>query len=140
MPQRGYTMGFLDEIGNINANAASPNTQPQVANGLIEALQEHPGGVGGLLESLRQHGLGEHVDAWTSGDHKPVDPQQVQQALGPSGLIERTAQRAGVSPQIAAMAISTLLPMVIRHFAPNGQAAPQSQIGSLAGGLLSKLL
>jgi hypothetical protein len=30
--------------------------------------------------------------------------------------------------------------MVIRHFAPGGQPAPQSQIGNLASGLLGKLL
>ena len=132
-------MGLLDEIGNLGGQNAE-SAQPQVATGLVQALQEHPGGIGGLLATLRERGLGQHVDAWTSGQSMPADPQQVQQALGPSGLIERTAERAGVSPQIAAIAMSTLLPMVIRHFAPGGQPAAQSQIGSLAGGLLSKLL
>jgi uncharacterized protein YidB (DUF937 family) len=135
-------MGLLDEIGNLTGatSGESAAANPQVANGMVQALQEHPGGVGGVLDALRQNGLGQHVDAWTSGQQQPANPQQVQQALGPSGFIDRVAQHAGVSPQIATMAVTALLPMVIRHFAPGGQPAPQSQIGSLAGGLLSKLL
>jgi uncharacterized protein YidB (DUF937 family) len=107
---------------------------------VVQALQEHPGGIGGLLDALRQNGMGQHVDAWTQGQPQPANPEQVQQALGPSGLIDRVAQKAGVSPQVATMAMTALLPIIIRHFAPGGQPAPQSQIGNLAGGLLSKLL
>jgi uncharacterized protein YidB (DUF937 family) len=135
-------MGLLDKLGSLTGNAQGQSTQaaePKVANGFIQALQEHPGGIGALLGTLREHGMGQHVDAWTSGQQQPADPQKVQQALGPTGLIDRTAQHAGVSHQVAAMAISTLLPMVIRHFAPGGRPAPQSEIGNLASGLLSKL-
>lgn len=135
-------MGLLDEIGNLTGatSGESAAANPQVANGVVQAVQEHPGGMGSILDALRQNGLGQHVDAWTSGQQQPANPQQVQQALGPSGFIDRVAQHAGVSPQVATMAVTALLPMVIRHFAPGGQPAPQSQMGSLASGLLSKLL
>jgi hypothetical protein len=36
------------------------------------------------------------------------------------------------------MALATVLPMVIQHFAPNGQATPTSSMGSMAEKLLSK--
>lgn len=135
-------MGLLDEIGNLTGATSdqSAAANPQVPNGVVQALQEHPGGIGGLLDALRQNGLGQHVDAWTQGQQQPANPQQVQQALGPTGLIDRVAQQAGISPQVATMAMTALLPMIIRHFAPGGQPAPQSQIGSLASGLLGKLL
>lgn len=135
-------MGLLDEIGNLTGATSGEGAaaNPQVANGVVQALQEHPGGIGGLLDALRQNGMGQHVDAWTQGQQQPANPQQVQQALGPSGLIDRVAQKAGVSPQVATMAMTALLPMIIHHFAPGGQPAPQSQIGNLASGLLSKLL
>ena len=58
--------------------------------------------------------------------------------LGGSGLIEKTAAKVGVSPAIVSAALATVLPMVIQHFAPNGQATPatgmtgmQSQINGL---------
>lgn len=135
-------MGLLDEIGNLTgaASGQSAAANPQVANGIVQAIQEHPGGMGSILGALRQNGLGQHVDQWTSGNQQPADPQQVQQALGPSGLINSAAQKAGVSHEVVTMAITALLPIIIRHFAPGGQPAPQSQIGSLAGGLLGKLL
>jgi len=135
-------MGLLDEIGNLTGatSGQSAAADPQVASGVVQALQEHPGGIGGLLDALRQNGMGQHIDAWTQGQQQPANPQQVQEALGPTGLIDRAAQKAGVSPQVATMAVTALLPILIRHFAPGGQPAPQSQIGTLASGLLSKLL
>lgn len=135
-------MGLLDEIGNLTGatSGESAAANPQVASGVVQALQEHPGGIGGLLDALRQHGMGQHIDAWSSGQQQPANPQQVQQALGPTGLIDRVAQKAGISPQVATMAVTALLPMIIRNFAPGGQPAPQSQMGNLAVGLLSKLL
>jgi len=135
-------MGLLDEIGNLTGatSGQSAAADPQVASGVVQALQEHPGGIGGLLDALRQNGMGQHIDAWTQGQQQPANPQQVQEALGPTGLIDRAAQKAGVSPQVATMAATALLPIIIRHFAPGGQPAPQSQIGNLASGLLSKLL
>ena len=135
-------MGILDEVEKIAAakSAGGAASTPQVANGLVQAIQQHPGGVGSILSALRENGMSQHVDNWTAGGEQPADPQQVQQALGPSGLIERTAQNAGVSSQVASAAIAALLPMVIQHFAPGGEPAPQSQIGGLASGLLSRLL
>ena len=135
-------MGLLDEIANLTGatSGQSAAADPQVASGVVQALQEHPGGIGGLLDALRQNGMGQHIDAWTQGQQQPANPQQVQEALGPTGLIDRAAQKAGVSPQVATMAVTALLPIIIRHFAPGGQPAPQSQIGNLASGLLSKLL
>jgi uncharacterized protein YidB (DUF937 family) len=135
-------MGLLDEIGNLTGatSGESAAQNPQVASGVVQAVQEHPGGISGILDALRQNGMRQHVDAWTQGQQQPANPQQVQQALGPSGLIDRVAEKAGISPQVATMAMTALLPVIIRHFAPGGQPVPQSQIGSLASGLLSKLL
>ena len=43
-------------------------------------------------------------------------PDQVHQGLAGSGLVERVAEKAGVSPQVAEIAMATILPMVISHF------------------------
>jgi uncharacterized protein YidB (DUF937 family) len=45
-----------------------------------------------------------------------------------------------VSPQVAQEALTTVLPMVLAHVAPNGQAAQPGDLGSLAGSLLQKFL
>lgn len=138
-------MGLLDDIGRVagefGGNAPQANAaQPQVASGFLQALEQHPGGIASVLGALRQNGLGEHVDAWTQGQHKPVAPQQVEQALGGTGLIDRTAQNAGVSHEVVAAALSTLLPIILRHLAPGGQPAQQQNYGGLAQQILGKLL
>lgn len=130
-------MGFMNAIGALGGQGGQ---QAGVAGGLMQALEQHPGGIGGLLNAIRSNGMDEHVNAWTSGQQTSATPEQVDQAVGGTGLIERTAQHAGVSPAVVTMAMTTLLPMVVQHFAPNGSAAPQSQFGGLAQQLLGKLL
>jgi uncharacterized protein YidB (DUF937 family) len=50
-------------------------------------------------------------------------------------LIDTVAAKVGVSPQVAQVAMATVLPMVMAHFAQNG-CAPNSNVLS---GMLSKL-
>lgn len=133
-------MGFLDQIGSMAGQFSQGGDQAKVAGGLMQALEQHPGGVQGMIDSFKQNGMGEHVNAMASGEQQTATPEQVQQGLGGTGLIERTAQHAGVSPQIVAMAMTTILPMVIQHFAPNGQAAEHSQFGGMAQQLLSRFI
>jgi uncharacterized protein YidB (DUF937 family) len=114
----------------------SGNDTTRVAGGLMEALQQHPGGLGAVLENFRTNGLADHADAAQNGDAPQMSPGQVQQGLQGTGLIEAAAEKAGVSPEIAQQAMSTVLPMVMAHFGKTG-AAPDP--GAL-GGMLSKFL
>jgi uncharacterized protein YidB (DUF937 family) len=134
-------MGILDTIQSLagQAGQAAGTDQAKVAGGFIEALTQHPEGIQGVLDAFKNNGMAEHVGAWGSGATTTATPEQVQQGLGGTGLIEQTAAKAGVSPQVVQVALSTVLPMVIQHFAPNGQAAAPGSMGSLATQLLSKL-
>ncbi|QNI36472.1 YidB family protein [Edaphobacter albus] len=135
-------MGILDTIQQLagQTGAAAQGDQAKIAGGFIEALTAHPEGIEGVLNSLKANGLAEHVGAWAAGQAQTATPEQIQQGLGSTGLIEKTAQAAGVSPSAVTSALAMALPMVIQHFAPNGQAAEQSTFGSLAQQVLGKLL
>lgn len=135
-------MGILDTIQQLagQTGAAAQGDQAKVAGGFIEALTAHPEGIEGILNSLKSNGLADHVGAWAAGQAQTATPQQIEQGLGSTGLIEKTAQSVGVSPAAVSSALATVLPMVIQHFAPNGQAAEQSNFGSLAQQVLGKLL
>lgn len=140
-------MGIMDTIQSLAGQAgdASHGDQAKVAGGFIQALTDHPGGIQGVLDSFRNNGMGEHVQQWASGQGADgqaatATPEQVQQGLGNTGLIEKTAEHAGVSPQVVQMALATVLPMVIQHFAPGGQATEQSGIGGMASQFLGKFL
>lgn len=135
-------MSILGQIGGISGQfGQNQQTQePGIASALMQALQQHPGGVGGLLDGFRQNGMAGHVDGWASDQKAAATPDEVQQGLNGTGLIENTAQRAGVSHEVAAAAIAAMLPAVIRHFAPGGQPSPQTQLGGLAQQFLSRIL
>jgi uncharacterized protein YidB (DUF937 family) len=134
-------MGILDTIQSLAGQVGqdSQTDQAKVAGGFIQALTQHPEGIQGVLNSFRQNGMAEHVDAWGNGQAATASPDQVQQGLAGTGLIEKTAEHAGVSPQVVQMALATVLPMVIQHFAPGGQASPQSSLGGLAQQFLGRL-
>lgn len=133
-------MGILDTISQLAGQAgdAAQGDQAKVAGGFIQALTSHPEGIQGVLESLKANGMADHIGSWLSGQAQTATPEQVQQGLGSTGLIEKTAEHAGVSPSVVTSALAVILPMAIQHFAPNGQPAEQSNFGSLAQQLLGK--
>jgi uncharacterized protein YidB (DUF937 family) len=135
-------MGIFDSIVGMaeQAMAGSGSNEAKVATGLMQALQEHPEGVQGLLNGLQQSGLGAHAEQWANGTTTSATPEQVQAGLGNNGFLESIAEKAGVSPEIAQMALTTVLPMVLAHVAPNGQAAQPGDLSSLAGSLLQRFL
>jgi uncharacterized protein YidB (DUF937 family) len=135
-------MGILDEIGGLSeaGGQVNPGQQGSVAAGLMDALKQHPGGIAGLLQSFRQNGLSDHLESWANGQETTATSQQVEQGLNGTGILENTAQRAGVSHEIASAAIAALLPALIRHFAPGGQATPQERLGGLAEQFMSRVL
>ena len=134
-------MGLLDEVESMAGMGQQGQTagSGNMAGTVMQALQQHPGGLQGVMDSFKENGLGDHADALASGHQQTTTPEQVQQGLGGTGLIESVAQKAGVSPQVAQMAIAALMPMVISHFASTGQAPGEGHMG-MAQQLLSRFL
>ena len=100
-------------------------------------MQEHPGGMDGILNQLKQNGLEQQVQSWVGpGENQAVSPEQVQQGLGTS-TIEGIAQRAGISPAVASGIISVVLPLVVSHFAGTSNQPAQGGLAGLASKLFS---
>jgi uncharacterized protein YidB (DUF937 family) len=135
-------MGIFDSIAGMaeQAMGAQGGDEAKVAMGLLQTLQQHPEGVQGLMNGLQQSGLGEHAEQWANGTTTSATPEQVQAGLGNNGMLEAVAEKAGMSPQMAQMALTTVLPMVLAHVHSNGQPAQPGDLGSLAGSLLQKFL
>lgn len=124
-------MSLLEALTSIAGGASSEHHG--VADVLSQVMQEHPGGLDGILGQLKQNGLGDQVQSWVSpGENQSISPAQVQQGFG-QGMIDNIAQRAGISPAVASGIISVVLPLVVSHFAGNTQTAQNSGTGGLAG-------
>lgn len=131
-------MGLLDSLGAMAGDAAQGDNA-KVMGGLIQALQSHPDGIQGLLKSFTANGLGDHATALANGETPTMTADQVQQGLGGTGLIEKAAQHAGVSPQVVQTAMATVLPLVMSHFAQGGAAGATTESGGIAGTVQSLL-
>lgn len=134
-------MGLLDSIGAL-AGMASQGDNARVMGGLLQTLEQHPEGVQGIINSFAANGLGDHAQALANGETPELTPDHIAQGLAGSGLIEQTAAKAGVSPELVQQALTTVLPLVMSHFAQNGGATAggDSSFGGIAEGLLKKFL
>jgi uncharacterized protein YidB (DUF937 family) len=131
-------MGLLDSLESFASTQMEQSGNPtaKVAGGLMQALEQHPGGLQGVVDQFHQNGLGGAVSG------QPVDSSQIGQVLGGSGLIDSVAAKAGVSPQVAQEAMAVVLPMVMAHFTQNGGAAADAGGGlaGMASSILGKFL
>jgi uncharacterized protein YidB (DUF937 family) len=132
-------MGFLDGLESLAANAMEQSDNPtaKVAGGLMQSLEEHPGGLQGVMDTMAQNG----VDPQAVAAGGTATPEQIGQGLQGSPLIGMVAEKAGVSPEVAQQLMSTVLPMVMSHFTQGGTAAPpESGFAGMATTIIGKFL
>jgi uncharacterized protein YidB (DUF937 family) len=149
-------MGLLDGLlGNVIGSALGGGGQAGGANPMLNIVlgmlannsgaqgAQGGGGLGGLMSQFQSAGLGHVMDSWVgSGDNHAISPDQLTQVLG-QGQIGQIAQQLGISHGDAAGQLSQILPQIINHVTPNGQA-PAGGLGNagdimgMLGGLLGK--
>jgi uncharacterized protein YidB (DUF937 family) len=135
-------MDLSSLVNSLSGAAGAGGQDPMAAlSGVQQAIEQH-GGVDGLLQKLREGGLGSVVDSWVgTGPNQPVEPQQLGAALGPD-TVNQLSATTGMSIQSLLPMLAAILPMIITHLTPNGQApkpgesANQPDLGGLLGGLL----
>lgn len=155
-------MGLLDSVlgavmnNNQQAQAGQANgggmgglfgmlaSNPQLVQAVISMLSndgEH-GGLGGLVGKFQQAGLGEAIHSWIGGGpNQPVSGTDISSALGDHAVSD-IADKLGVAPDEAAEQISKVLPGILNHLTPNGEAPAQGlgnhgDLMGMLGGLLT---
>ncbi len=91
--------------GKSEPDQASLNPQPLPPAGTPDATPDGGllGGLGGLLDKLKNGGLADAADSWVgTGQNKPVQPGQLGSALGQQTISDlakpRRHERAGTAP------------------------------------------
>lgn len=106
-------MGLLDGLLGGTVGAALVTA----ANDLIEKN----GGIAGLVTKFQEKGLGPIIQSWIStGENKPIEPEQVDQAVG-GGLLEDLAAKAGISAEELKKKLAEILPQAIDKLTPGGK-------------------
>jgi uncharacterized protein YidB (DUF937 family) len=130
-------MGIIDSITEKFAGG-SGEANP-VAAGVLEMINNHPGGVSGLIQAFHDKGMSEVVTSWVgNGQNLPVTGEQIQNALG-SDVVKQFAAKLGLSPDQATAHLSELLPGLIDKLTPNGQVAQSSNLVDMAKNVLGSL-
>ena len=121
-------MGLLDDMENKIVTGVLGHSSSPLAGALLQMIQNHPGGLAGLVQSFREKGLGDVISSWVStGQNLPISADQIQQALG-SGALQQLAAKAGISPEMISSQLSTLMPTLVDKLTPNGSIPQQSEL------------
>ena len=139
-------MGLMDMVSQMAGGQGAGNTA-QVGGGLMQELQNRPGGLGGLLQSFQQNGQGAAVQQWGQGNTAPADPNQMEQGLNGTGIIDSISQKTGVSTGMVKTGLAVLVPVLIHHLISQGhvneqgeQTGPQPESGGLLSSILGRIL
>ncbi|AZO55031.1 MAG: DUF937 domain-containing protein [Mesorhizobium sp.] len=88
------------------------------------------GGLGGLLDKLKNAGHGNVADSWVgTGQNQSINPNELGNAIGPQ-VIREIAQRTGLDEQELLKQLSAALPGIVDKLTPNGQVPQQHQVAS----------
>ena len=131
-------MGLFDIVEGLMGGGQTPQGGNLIGT-VMQVLNAHPGGLDGVLQSLRGAGLGDAVNSWVgTGPNAAVSGDQLQNVLG-SGIVQQLATKLGISPTDAASHLSNLLPGIVDHLTPNGEV-PQGGLAGAGMDLLKGLL
>ena len=136
-------MSIFDQLSSALGGAPGESGGSAMLSGVMDMLNNHPGGVSGLVQSFEQNGLGNLMSSWIgTGENLPISADQVKTILGNERVAELAA-KARISPDAASSRLAELLPNVINKLSPDGKLPEgrgdlMSQGMSLLGGLLAK--
>ena len=138
--------GFLKTVESM-AMGNSPDLHSKVAGGLMDELQQNPGGIGGLIQSFQRNGMGNIVQQWSQGQTQPPDPGSIENGLGGTGIIDSIAQRTGLSTGAVRGGLAVVVPLLMHHMISNNHVSPtgqplgtQPESGSVLQSVLSRIL
>lgn len=93
-------------------------------------------GLSSLAKNFQSQGLGDVFSSWVStGENKPIQPHQLQNALGANTLQQLTGG-SGMSLQSALPLLAQLLPVVIDKLTPKGQLPQNNDLLQQGLGML----
>jgi uncharacterized protein YidB (DUF937 family) len=116
-------MGLLDEIVSKVSSmlGRDEGEQSGLLEGVLQMLDSKgSGGLGGLVQSFQEKGLGDIISSWIgTGENQPISADQIQQVLG-SDVIQNIAAKAGIAPEEMSGKLAEFLPGVIDKLTPDG--------------------
>ena len=118
-------MSLFDDVLQQVTGGMSPE-HAQLADGVVNLIKEHPGGLSGLVQGFHDNGLGSVVSSWvTTGQNLPITADQIQAVLG-NERVQQLAAKAGITPDVAKAKLAEILPTLVDKLTPDGKVPESS--------------
>lgn len=109
-PSGGGASGGMGGLGGLLGGLTGAG-----AGGLLS------GGLGELVDSFRQNGHGEVAESWVgTGPNKPVEPPQLERAIG-KDVLDHLTQQTGLPREELLSRLSRELPEAVDRYTPEGR-------------------
>ena len=137
-------MGLLDNLTSALTSqpgqGAGANPTSAVISEALTLIENRQGGLGGLLQSFQQNGLGHLFESWVgTGQNLPISASQIQSVLG-AECTAKIAQATGIPQEQIESHLATLLPQLIDHMTPNGQLPQGGDLRGVLAGVAQRFL
>ena len=137
-------MGLLDSLTSALSNqpgqGGTANPTAAVITQVLTLIENRQGGLGGLMQSFQQNGLGHLFQSWVgTGQNLPISPGQIQSTLG-AECTAKIAQVTGLPQAEVESHLATLLPQLIDHMTPNGQVPQGGDLRGMLAGVAQRFL
>ncbi len=87
------------------------------------------GGLNELVDNFKRNGHGETAESWVrTGPNQPIQPNQLERAIGPDVLANLT-QQTGLSRDEILSRLSRNLPEAVDRYTPEGRLPSPSEFG-----------
>ena len=89
------------------------------------------GGLRDLVERFKQNGQGQAADSWVkSGPNQPLEPAQLEQAIGPE-VLNMLSQQTGLAREELLSRLTRELPSAVDKFTPEGRLPTDDEAARL---------
>lgn len=116
-------MGLLDQIaGAVGGQMSGGPGQNQMIQLVMQLLQNHPGGLQGLIEQFTRAGLGRQAASWVgTGQNLPISADDLMKVFGGGGSqLQDLLSKLGMNQGEAMSGLAQALPGVVDRLTPNG--------------------
>jgi uncharacterized protein YidB (DUF937 family) len=116
-------MSILDKL--INHAVPELNLQPgqgmQLIRAIIQLIQNHPGGIAGLMQDFEKSGLGHISTSWVStGTNQPISVEEMQKVISQQQMAE-LARQSMMSNEQVRKSVASVMPQLVDLLTPHGQ-------------------
>lgn len=130
-------MGLMENLTNLAGGAAGNSENSGFLTTVLQVVEKKFGGLGGLIQTFNQSGLGDMVSSWVGkGDNKSISEGELVRGFGKDSIHE-ISEKTGMPEQGVVSKLTQMLPDFVNKVTPDG-VLPRGNIMDMASKFFGK--